>query len=150
MTSNRTPAVTSVAAPGESSAPHGVMPPEIWPPGIRELLGPPPLTAAQVGAREPARADLITAKALIEQADELLKLGVYERKARSRRKTAFRALCGDFGETNPSRPFGGRAPAQASACTPSKPLQVNGSRRLVDAGEKWRARNDSNVRPSDS
>ena len=56
---------------------------------------------AEAGAREPARADPITAMALIEHADALLKLDVYERKARSRRKMAFRALYGDFGETNP-------------------------------------------------
>lgn len=63
--------------------------------------GPEAEAEAGAGAREPARADAIAARALIEHADALLKLDVYERKARSRRKTAFRALCDDFGETNP-------------------------------------------------
>jgi hypothetical protein len=36
--------------------------------------------------------DDVMARALIECADELLKLDGYERKARSRRKKAFRAL----------------------------------------------------------
>ena len=39
-----------------------------------------------------AEADEVMARALAECADELLKLDGYERKARSRRKKAFRGL----------------------------------------------------------
>ena len=47
---------------------------------------------AEIKQNQPLGSDEVIARALIECADELLKLDGYERKARSRRKTAFRAL----------------------------------------------------------